>query len=441
METSIQSTLNSYNVQSLEEAYDYIFSKKNDPELSQSLEYAKVMRDTIQRKNMHNTRTLVEGILKDNDKVIDKNVPLMLKTMGKHIDELSALMSTPGPEKRIKFNKEHELNFINSTGINIDDVNRSVKSCAKIQDNFNTLNNPFYVLSSVLSSYHYKKNTIYGKTEVSKMITVYLGLRIYKSAFATFFKHFEPNPDTMALTIDKLNSNRFNIKKYKTIYNTIIYIAQSHHDNFKDILEDSIDDNITYYIINLTNRIRFMMKLISNLYYENHEKGLKQTTDSVQAENDEGDKFLNDIQNVSTLILSNSRKIFMRLVSDVTSDPRILITVCKMTTTSESKFALTLNKMMHDKEPLLEKLIIKMLAYFYTTGNKNIKSQKFINVMYGVYSVSNSVDPRIIEIKDILHKIMHKYHDSYRQTNHAGMLSNLRKCLHLYITFYIVKVV
>jgi len=399
----------------------------------------KMMRDSKPRKIVEST-TLMDSIIIGNEKEIEKHVMNTLRIMKPHMNELGAALATPGPENRPVFTKVHERKFIDASGIHFDDITKAIKNCDAISDTFTTQTNEFYIMVSCLISYHYKNKTIINKMEIAKILNMYLALRIYKAAFGAFFPNYLPNPDVMAATIERLNSNRYNLKKYKTIFNTIAYIADSHFENFEDILRNSIDDNVTYYITNLYSRIKQMMRLIANMYYENHEKGIRQGTDNMQSENDEGETYLNDVENVSSLVAINSRKIYMSFVSDTVANPKILRQVCKSTGVSFSKMTLTINTMMSSREPLVEDLVVKMLGLYYSKGGKTVKSTKFISEMYNVYSVSNSADKQILDIKEILHQVMVKYSKSYLLTTHAGQISNLKKTLWLYIVIYAVEV-
>ena len=393
-----------------------------------------------QRKKLQKTTTLVDYTIKNMDSKIIKSLPNVIRVIRPHITKLSSLMSTPGPEKRPVFTKIDEKKFIDSTGIPFRSVTNAISKCKLIKKTFITQTNEFFILSSLLIFFHYKNKTIYKKVEIGKVLNLYMGLRIYKNAFSSFFPNYLPNPDVMAATIEGLDSNRYNLKKYKTIYNTIVYIADSHYENFEEILKDPIDDNIIYYIINLYNRIKLMMRTIANLYYENHEKGVKQGTDVLLNETDDGETYLSEVENVSSLIVINSRKIYMSFISDNICNPKILRSVCKNTKISLSKMTITINKMIRSRDELIETLIIKILTYFYMNGGKQIKSTKFISMMYNVYSVSNTTNNTVLEIKEILDKLMRKYSKEYLQTNNVSSISNLKKTLFLYLIFYIVDI-
>lgn len=393
------------------------------------------------RKIIHKTTTLVDETIKGKDEILIKSIPNIIKSIKNHIESLSSSMATAGPEKRPLFTKNEERRFIDATGIHFDSVTKAIKDCKMISKDFLTQTNEFYILISILISFYYNKKSIINKIEFAKILNLYLALRIYKAAFGAFFKYYTPNKEVMDATIERLNSNRYNLKKYKTIYNTIVYIADSHYENFESLLKEPIDDNITYYIINLYNRIKLMMKTISNLYYENHKKGIKQGTEVLQSENDEGETYLNDIENVSTLITINSRKIFLSFISDSICNPKILKSVCNTTKISFSKMTITINSMIKSRDELIETLIKKMLSYYYTTGGKTLKSTKFINSMIECYAVSNSSNKMILEIKDLLDKLMKKYSREYLETNNVSSLSNLKKTLFYYLIFYTVNVV
>ena len=60
-------------------------------------------------------------------------------------------------------------------------------------------------------------------------------------------------------------------------------------------------------------------------------KSVKQGTDVLLNETDDGETYLNEVENVSSLIIINSRKIYMSFISDNICNPKILHSVCKNT--------------------------------------------------------------------------------------------------------------
>jgi len=385
---------------------------------------------------------LFDTIIKPHMSVLNNDNTLkLMKSIIPHHGELAALMSTPGPQKKPRFTAVDEDNFIKASGISSDTVAKGIGQCCQIKSNFLTLNNRFMILIVLLIAYHYKKKTVIKDINVGEFLTIYLGLRLYKNTYGQFFKHYEPNADVMAATIDGLDSNRFLIKKFKSIYKTIEYISKTHYnENFTGKIEKPTDDNVLYYFQNLYNRIHLMMKGIANAYYENHKKGVKTGTATTQSDDEEGESYMNNVENVSSLITSMSRKIFLKFISDTVANPAFLKVACDVTGMSTSKMLMTVNKMLEGKEPLVENLIVKMLTHFFTSGGQTIQSAKFINEMIKAYKVSNTSSDLIKEIKDILDKIMKKYSKTYLQTSNVSTLSKLKFTLYIYIILYIVDV-
>lgn len=396
----------------------------------------------VKRKIKWNTNTLMDNIINKPgiDKRINDSLQYMIKQMSTHIEKLAPLLATSGIEKRINFSTADERMFIDSTGISFDNVNEAISKCKMISDNFITQKNPFYILSSCLVFYFNKNKIEYKGINVAKLITFYMAIRLYKTVFGAFFPNYLPNREVMSATIEKLDSNRYSLKKYKTIFATLKYIADSHYENFQDILSNEIDDNVGYYLINLHNRIRMMVRTISNLYYENHKKGVRLGEDSLELENEEGETYLNDIENISTLVTINSRKIYMSFISDSICNTKILRSVCNNTKISMSKMTITINNMISSRDNLIETLITKMLSMFYLSGGTAINSTKFLNIMAEVYRVSNTANQQTTEIKEILDQLMRKFSKSYLETNNISTISVLKKTLFLYIVFYSVEV-
>jgi len=386
------------------------------------------------------TTDLYDSILKPYLSVLNNDNTLkLIKTILPHHGELTAALSTPGPQNRPKFTVQHENVFIEASGISGDAIVNGISKCFQIKKNFLTLSNNFIILIVLLISYHYKKKTVVKNIDVAEFLTLYLGMRIYKTVFGQFWPHYLPNQEVMAATIEGLDSNRFLIKKYKSVYKVIEYISKTHYsENFTDKLDKPLDRNIIYYFQNLYNRIHLMMKGIANAYYENHDKGIKTGSTTIQSEDGEGDTYLNDNESVSSLITSLSRKIFLKFMSDTVANPKFLKIACAATGMSASKMQMTVNSMLAAKESLIEEIVVKMLTVFFTNGGKEVKSAKFISTMVEVYSVSNTANDIIKEVKDLLDKIMKKYSKVYLQTANVNTQSRLKKTLFLYIVLYIV---
>ena len=384
---------------------------------------------------------LFDNIIKPNLQLLGGNSVIdMLKVINPHYTSLLNTMSTPGPQNRPSFSGVDESNFIKSTKIDEEIISEGIGKCLNIKSNFRTLNTKFIILCCLLIFLHNHRKTMIKTLNVAEFLTKYLGLRLYKTAFSTFWPQYPPNASIMTATIDSMDSNRFNIKKYKSIHGAVEYISVSHFENFKLLLDDSSDKNIIYYVLNLRNRIHLMVKGIANAYYENEEKGNSTGTTTVQGEDDEGDTYMNDVDNVSALITKKSRKIFLSFINDTVANPEILRVACAVTKISVSKMQITINQMLENKEPILEDVIVQMLSHWYTSGGDDIKSKKFIAEMTKVYSVSNSSNVYILKVKELLEKILEKYSATFLKSNNAQTRSYLKKTLWYYIVIYTVDV-
>lgn len=281
-----------------------------------------------------------------------------------------------------------------------------------------------------------------GKESVSVLLSLYLAIKFYRMGFQNSFPQVDPNPQIMeAAMTDLMTSKRLSIKKYKTIFGVVNYIARSHYKNFQHRLDDPNDYNVTYYITNLLTRVKSIVNSMAKAYYKYQKAGIKQSTDQDMIEDENGDVYLNDnIENISKTIASNTRKYFTSFCSEITADRKALELATNISKISYYKSTITINSIISSKEPLVEELMMNMFSYFFLTGGKKIKSKEFTIKMEKIFATSNSVDKNIIAAKDILHKIMNKYSKEYVKTNNVSTISNMKKTLFLYIVFYILRV-
>ncbi len=400
---------------------------------------AKDKNAPLRLKNVVGTKHLYDNVLSpENVKLIEKNIPKTLKIMKKHIIDMGSDLSTKGPEKRIKFNKTHEIEFIESTGVDIESIKTGIKDCEIIREIFVTMNNPFYSLISLMIAHFYNNDIKVGKIEVAKTLNLYLTIRAYKARFGTSFP-YPPSSEVMDYTITHLKNNKYNIRKHGTMFKTLVYLSDSHYDNFSDVLENNIDDYVIYYVSNIYNRVSRMLVTIAREFFKNHDAGKGTGIDKMQNENGEGETYLETADNVSNLIAINSRKIYLNFIADSIVSPKILKNACNNTRTSYSKMMITMGKILESKDEEIEKIFIVILSYYYTNGGKVIKSPQFITDMIEMYKTSNTTNDYIKELKDLLGIMMDKYSEQYRLTSRASTLSDMKKTLFLYLVYYAVN--
>jgi hypothetical protein len=416
--------------------------------IQQDLKFAAEAKKKRERTKVVKNYDLYNGIIVGNTDSIDDHVMDIAKLVGKHVTEVAPGMSGAYPTVRIKFNKDNEANFVKECGVPLNDIVTAIKSSDAIKENFQILNNPFIIALSCLIHYHYKKKTMIkvgvskenpsGTIEFGLFLTIYMGIKFYRSAYGVSWKYFEPRADIMEAAMNDLTSNRLSIKKYKNMFGVVKYISEHQYNSFAEYLEDPFDSNITQYITNLTTRIRSVVKKIAEAYYKYQKEGIGQSTDQDMLEGEDGDMYLNDnIENISKTISATTRKYFTSFCNEITVNPKALSLACKLTSIGYDKTTITINSIINSKEEMIEDLMRNMFSYFFLNGGKKIKSKEFLSMMEKIFSVSNSIDPNINKAKDLLHTIMTKYSKEYVKTNNVSTISNMKKTLFFYIVFYV----
>ena len=385
-------------------------------------------------------KTLIKEILTDdNKKLFKKNAKKAFETMSNHISKILPLISVNGLGKKIPFNKSNEYEFIEACGIKPKDILEAAKKSKSTNMNFRTQSNPFLILSAILVYFYKKENVTVHKNEIAKLLTLYITIKAYRSAMVKHFRKFDPNPEVMDYTIENLDSNKYSIKKFGTMYATLVNISDTQWISFDKVIDEPTDANLHYYVSNIHSRVSNLVKIIAEAYYDNIEHNRKITIDTMESENDEGRMYTNDNSNISTRIEQNARVLHKKFNSEIAADMKMVAEAAKQTRVSKSKLNILMNKIISDRAEQVSVIIKDILANFYSRDGERVKSSKFISISMDVYKVSNTSDPIIINIKKVLGELVDRYSKEYLKSAHKSTIIGMKKAIYIYIVLFMVK--
>lgn len=295
------------------------------------------------------------------------------------------------------------------------------------------------VLQYVLIFFYYDNSNLFSKQKLNvepyKIANMMLAARFFSTIQRRQFQ-YEPDDAVMFYTLENL-SNKFTISKLNSIYEMIMYIADT---NFDTLIEsnkayDRTDSNLDGYMRKLNTRISSSLVNISRVFYENYKAQKKSYVESNTVEFEDGKKELNTTTSVSNDISIITRKIIHNLNTDAGVDLKSLRIACNKTSTSYATMLKVAQQIKDNQDERIENIIRNIINYFLVSEKGSlaeIKSYKFFQVCISAYRISNSKNEYIIKIKEDLNNVLNEYSSIYFKSNRPTTKANFRACLYLY---------
>ena len=385
--------------------------------------------------------TIVE---KYNDNFIN-NFPKIANHISDFINKRSDVLSTRNLGKHLMYTQTIENDFFECCGIDRDDIVKIVHD-SEHRAPYNDALNPLYNLLMVMISYYYgiRENlkNIYGtKLEPWKFIRMYLALKIYSMAQRYIFNH-ECREDVMDYVLNHMNS-KWEIVKCKNIYEFIEKCAET-NNNYTDSVDwDHLRDIDVYkYCDYMRSRMKDRLKKVFRLVDQAIKEGKTMKTEDIQATNEEGKKYFTVTSNISNTIEIYCKKIVQSFIQDGDVKQNLIEIACKRVgKISVQKTAMVVNSIRksNDSESLM-KIMIDIVSYWVISLKKDVNtvhSIGFIKQCSSAYSISNTYDIFILDLKQVLNDIICKYSSEYINTEKKTTLNPFKQAVFLYIIFYI----
>jgi hypothetical protein len=232
------------------------------------------------------------------------------------------------------------------------------------------------------------------------------------------------------------------MKKVNNIYDIIERYAMTNVEYQEHRLMRGADIDYVYFCTSLETRLSGFMKSLSAQFYKNKEEKNKTQTETASRQDDEGEFFVGQTSNISSILESTTRKILTKFVSDTTIDQTILNYACAKTNFSKSKFAIIINKIRENNDDKLQSVLNNIIMYYLLKTKKDvgdIKSRDFINTMFELYSVSNTKNEIILKIKSLLEEIILKNSENILKEGNKNMLDRVKTSLYFYLVLFIAK--
>lgn len=342
--------------------------------------------------------------------------------------------------KRVTFYDADENEIFRIFNVDKKVISEIVKKSTYVDKKWQISIRPLNVLQYVLIFFYLDNKHVFEakklNTEPYKIANMMLSARFFSTIQRRQFK-YEPDDNVMFYTLENL-SNKFTITKLNSIYEMIVYIADTNLESMlnSDTANSRTDNVLDSYMRKLNTRISSNLVNISRVFYENHKNQKKVYTESNTVEFEDGKKDLATTTSVSNDIEIVTRRIIHNLNTDTGVDVKSLRLACNKTSTSYSTMLNVLQTIKNERDERVENIIKNIISYFLVSEKANvsqIKSYMFFNVCISAYRISNSKNEYIIKIKEDLNSLLNQYSQIYFKSNRPTTKANFRACLYLYI--------
>ena len=376
------------------------------------------------------------------------NFPKIINHIATYINKSSAVLQTRNVGLHLNYTASIENDFFECCGVDRNDIINILNESPNLSKEYNDQMNPLYNFALILSCFYEKHEKemikLYGnKVSAYKIVRLYLTLKIYSMAQRYIFKH-EPKEEIMEYVLEHL-SNRFEIVKTKNIYTMLVRYTET-NNNSLEIDFTKIEDNEIYpYVSQMITRLRKMLKNIYREFDKAYRDRKKIITEDLEATNREEDKKFDIIaSNVSNTIEIFSKKILQSFIQDIDVKNNLIVIACKRTgngrcSVEKSKQIIKSIKQSKDNSLLLG-IIKDIVSYWIISLHRETRtthSIDFIKRCSAAYSISNTYDIFIIDLKEKLTEIISKYGNEYIDTEKRSTLNVFKQVVFLYLVFYI----
>ena len=305
------------------------------------------------------------------------------------------------PSKQMYYSENDVQEFFKSTGIDRKIVKEGIKNTYYFKmANFN----PSYAKDestvALLCMVKYFKDNKDDKNLELALINMSFSGKYYPSIF---FKHyrFEPAEYVMEYVITHMLSQKYDIIKYGNVIGAIKSVSKTWHETYNSRFNSFHDEDCTYLIQQLHNRIDSFISNIADLYYKAYEDKdiISYDTDDMSDDNyhiADNDSYKVERITQATMKTINTKGINYRNCK-ISSNDNVkfdeLKSIIEMLVNNDSN------------QPLIKEYIsILITLYFVQTKNREVKHTDFI--IFAVKPTPNAKNKYVKRRKELLDQIL-----------------------------------
>lgn len=371
----------------------------------------------ISKKNF-NTSAILKQIYPAVSSAMDKNMVGWKRCMSNFISKRSAVLFDTMPCDRIYYSDMDRDELFTALKLNRNELGQYLK------DTYYWNINPFkpaqakdittIVILCIVRYFVLKKND-QKSLELALIYQAFSG-KYYPSIHYGSFPTVAPSKyrHVMEYVVNNKLSNKYDLKTCGTVIATMKSSSTTWVNSYADMIKSFEDEDITYVIQQLHNRIKSFMKNIAELYYEAYENRdyLTYDKDDLGAEDGGGGYHLTDndsfklqkyVENTMTRI--NTSQVDLKTCKS-----------CADANVKKDEISAIIEAILNNKDniPIIKEMITIIIAtYLRDSNDKDVVSLAFLN--YCIKPKPNTKDEKLIRLKEILNNLLDDNSVGYRK--------------------------
>lgn len=352
---------------------------------------------------MKDTTAILDIAYPEVEEKIKINLNKYKQFMSKFISNRSKELYSNMPSKQMYYSDNDVAEFFKATGIDINIIKDAIsKTYYATIANFNPRYAKDESTVALLCLVRYFKNNHMTKELDLVLINMAFSGKYYPSLFYRSYPIAEPSEHIMEYVINHMLNNKYDIVKQGTVIGAVRSVAKTWSDSYNSRFKDFHDDDCTYLIQQLHNRVGSFVTNIAEIYYKVYEdKNFYITYDSDDVSQDEYHLADNDsfkieriVQNTMSTLTQNG--IDYKVCKIASND---LVKLDELKSIIEMIIANPDNTML-----LKEYVALLVTLYFRDNKEKDVRSIRFIS--YSIKATPNSHDKYILRKKELLDQIL-----------------------------------
>lgn len=365
--------------------------------------------------------------------------------VGEHIRNNQVALSMRGPSRQIPLTdpeKDAFFRLFHTTSNEIKEIVVTLLKTINEKIEFKLLkDNPIFQIFYCCIRYYTINPTVYNAKKRLRTCLLMYALAVYPSVFFKYFKQGGANDQLMEYVVDQA-TEKYTIKRSGNVQGMLETSIESAYDFLNETMKDMNDSDVIRWIQRIRNDQNSLLKKISNIYMPEYRKGTSIALQKNEIMNAEGnlENDFSAINNTSIVDDTVQRIVNNILITGI--DISYINSAATLSQISKEELRLCISRICVSSQVANITALISAILYEWIFVSKNgvreINTSKFLGWSIQLFRRTNSKDPNVMTIKQVLDDWA-KEQGIFTKYNRIATQINYKKAMFLYIIFNIQK--
>ena len=396
------------------------------------------------KKKNFDTSAILKEVYPIIENAMNKRMNAWKKCMSSFMQKRSQLLFDNMPCDRIYYNDNDRQELYQALQLNPEDIKRGIRdtyyfSISKFKPQ--SAKDDITIICLCIVRYFVMKKD--EKSLELAMVYQSFSGKYYTSIHYGQFPTVSPSKyrHIMEYVVNHKLSQKYELKVTGSVIGVIRSINKVWKDTYLYMLKSFDDEDVTYMIQQLHNRIKSFIKNIAALYYKAYENKEFITYDKDSLPEEEGSSTAYHLADNDSFRLQKYVENTMNKINTSQVDYKI----CKMASDANvrvEEVRSIFEAILNDRKniPIIREFITNLIATFMakTEGDKDVATIKFFK--YATSAKPNSKDPLILRMQEIIDELLNDVSVSYRKRKHRlATKASYQKMFYVYFTVIIIN--